>query len=122
MTSKIKLTDQAVDCAAAGVLAGAVGFAAAVLGSAALAALLAPLAFCVAYAVLCQVESEQVHRLAGFEPRAFDRPRHSPKFTNDGDTVIRLSERIGPTSVDGSAGDAGQALSDALAALKRSLR
>ena len=111
MLSGNNLGLKAIDCAAAAVLAVAIAFAAFVMATAALAFVLAPIAFILAYAGLGRVDSQRVHRLVEFEVQAFD-----------GDKVIRMFKRSAPRSADPATGDAGQALSDALAELKRSLR
>jgi len=122
----LTLSARQVDGAAATVLAAAVGFAAVVLGSVPLAAVLAPLAFALATAVLGRVEGERVHRLAGFELEALDPPRSSVAANGD-DTVVRLfgpatGAHPGVNAAAKDAGDARKALSAALANVRRSLR
>ena len=128
MTLEFKLGAQAVDGVAAAVLAVAVAFAAGALGTLALAALLAPPSFVLAYALLARVADQRVHRLAAFELQGLDPPRPSPEAVDDGKVVDLFGPRqpaiarSAPTADVGVGGDAGRALSEALAELSRSLR
>lgn len=90
-----------------------------------MAAFLAPPAFVLAFALLGKVADEPVHRLAGFELQAVDIPQPLSAVTDDDANVVRLFERTDPSGgapVTETGGDAGRALSEALAALRRSLR
>ena len=122
MRWQFKLGARALDGAAAAVLAGAVGFAAFDLGAAMLAFFLAPIAFVATCVVLGRVDGEPLHRLAGFELQALDAPRvtESARAAGD-DKVVFLFERSAPAGAVAAGDDAGQALSDAFARLKKSL-
>ena len=135
---------RAVDLAAAGVLAGAAGFAAAALASGAAAALIASAALACAYAGLRRIADDRPFALASFEPAPLDPVAldpAAPDWTAAGpqpgdETVVRLfdprqvhiarpsagSSDFAPPVPGQASGDAGQALSDALADLKRKLR
>jgi hypothetical protein len=120
-------TGKAIDFVAAGIFAGAVAFAAFALAGGVIAVALAPIAFLLAYSGLRRVGADRLHALADFELAPLDAPR-PPTETND-DKVVRLfgPQQLaiaGPSAVTprGVHEDAGQALSDALAQLKRSLR
>ena len=134
---------KAVDLAAASVLAGAAGFAAAVLASGSAPALLAALpasaAFALAYGGLRLIADNRPFALAHFDPVTFDPPALDvpAAAVQPGDeTVVRLfdprqlhiarpsagSPDFAPPVAGRAPDTAGQALSDALADLKRSLR
>ena len=118
---------KAIDLAAAGLFAGAVAFAASALAGGLIAVPLAPVAFCFAYTGLRRVDADRPHALADFKPAALDAPQCAEETSDH--KVVRL---FGPQQLviarpsaarpDGVPEDAGQALSDALAQLKRSLR
>lgn len=119
---------KAVDLAAAAVFAAAVAFASSALASSLLAALFAPLAFVVAYGGLRRVDADPPHALAKFALTPIDALQPAAEDTAD-HTVVRLFDprqlaiaRPSAASPGGVPEDAGQALSDALAQLKRSLR
>ena len=116
----------ALDGAAAAIFAAAAAFAASAVESGALAALIAPVAFVAAYAVLGQVDGARAFPLSGFELQPLGAPDFSVGAVDDG-KVVRLEPRqpaiARPSqSADGNPQDAGQALIDALAALKQALR
>ena len=125
MAWRYKFGARALDGVAAAILAAAVGYAVTQLAAVALVAVMTPPLFILVYAMLRQVEDEPLHRLAEFELQAIDSLRPSSAVKNDDKTVVRLFEQPDPTSAAPAAeaaGDAGQALSEALAALSRSLR
>jgi hypothetical protein len=136
MTLKFKLAARALDGAAAAILAAAVAYAVTVLAAVELAAAMTPPLFFLVYAVLRQIEDAPVHRLAEFQLQALDLPRPAPIAVDGDGTVVHLFEQTAPadgrsaTSPDDGApdravrdtGDAGRALSEALAALKSTLR
>lgn len=129
MMPRSKTATRALDGAAAAILAAAVGFAATAAGSVVVAVPLTLLVFVLAFAVLGQVADEPVHRLARFELQTFDcRPSPGPAAAGDPKVVCLFghdrpaSTVSGSGSNDGAApGDARRALSEALAALRRSL-
>ena len=125
MAWRCKLDARDVDGAAAAILAAAVGYAVTVLAAGALAAVMSPPLFILVYAMLRQVGHEPPHRLPEFQLQALDSPRPSSAVSNDDKTIVRLFEPPRPISAAPAAktaGDAGRALSEALAALRRSLR
>ena len=121
----------ALDGFAAGSLACAVAFAAAALASGLVAALLAPVALFVAFAGLRRIDAVQPRCLAAFELTTIEAPQDEAEDLHD-DNVVRLFDprqlaiarpsAASPGGVTDTRLDAGQALSDALAQLKRSLR
>ncbi len=116
----------AVDIAAAAVLAASVAFSASALGSGLLAAILAPLAFLGAFAALGRFDRAQAGPVAAFAVQPIDPPQ--PAAAADDGNVVRLFEprqlaiARPSAAVNPGSDDAGQALSEALAQLKRSLR
>jgi hypothetical protein len=129
MAFGIRVSATAIDCAAAAAFAAAVAFAAFVTMTTGLAALLGPLAFALAYAGLKRADGERPHRVAEFELEGFDWPPCSAAAMSEDDNVVCLfgpgqlaMARSAEGSAKGDAGDAGTALSDALAELRRSLR
>ena len=117
-----------MDCAAAAVFAAAVAYSASALASILAAALLGPAAFALAFAGLQRIKDEQLHDLALFDVEPIDPPGEVAEHTDD-ENVVRLFDprqvaiaRPSATPASESPKDAGQALSDALADLKRSLR
>ena len=126
MMVDFRLSAEAVDGAAAAVLAAAIGFAAFGLGTAMLAKVVAPMAFVVTSTVLGRVDGGPLYSLAEFEPQAFDRPRRSAAATSHDGNVVQLFDRAATNPADTAADHAGvdarHALSDALARLKQSLR
>ena len=118
-------TGKAIDLAAAGMLAAAVAFAAFALGGSLVALLGASTAFLVAYTALQRIDAGRAHAFADFE-LLLDPPQPITE-TND-DKVVQLfgpqrlaTARPPAACPRGVPEDAGQALSDALAQLKRSL-
>jgi hypothetical protein len=125
MAWRYKFGARALDGVAAAILAAAVGYAVIELAAVALAVVMTPPLFILVYAMLRQVEDEPLHRLAEFELQAIDSPRPASAVKNDDKTVVRLFDRSVSTSAARAVetgGNAGQALSEALAALSRSLR
>ena len=121
-------TGKAIDLAAAAIFAAAVAFASAMTANGLAAAALAPLALLLAYAGLRQVDAGRQVDVAAFELAPIDSPYDSAAEAND-DKVVRLFDprqlaiaRPSTASPGGAPEDAGQALSDALSQLKRSLR
>ena len=119
---------KAVDLAAAAVFAAAVAFALSALASVLFAALAAPLALVAVYRGLGRVDADPPHALAQFALTPIEARQPAAGKTAD-DRVVRLFEprqlaiaRPSAASPAGVPRDAGQALSDALAELKRSLR
>ena len=116
----------AVDIGAAAILAAAVAFSTLMLAGGVFAAVLAPLAFIVAYAALGRLDGAQARPIAAFAIQPIDPPQ--PSAAADDDNVVRLFEprqlaiARPSAAVDPGSHDAGQALSEALAQLKRSLR
>jgi hypothetical protein len=114
-----------VDGVAAAIFAAAVSFPASALGSGALAAGLAPIAFALVYIGLRRIDTS--HRLPHFELQPIDRAGPDDEALDDG-KVVRLfdSSELATTrpAASASAGrdDASAALTLALAELKRSLR
>lgn len=128
MTRVASSIGKAVDLAAAAVFAAAVAFALSALASGALAALTAPLAFIAVYLGLGRVSAGPLHAFAPFVLVPIDAPQPAAGEAAD-DNVVRLFDprqvaiaRPSAASRGGVPEDAGQALSDALAQLKRSLR
>jgi len=117
---------KAVDICAAAILAAAVAFSTWVLASGVSAAILAPIAFIVAYVALGRLDGAQPLPIAAFAIQPIDPPQ--PSAAADDDNVVRLFEprqlaiARPSAAVDPGSHDAGQALSEALAQLKRSLR
>ena len=126
MMVDFRLSAEAVDSAAAAVLAAAIGFAAFGLGTAMLAMVVAPLGFVVTSTVLGRVDGGPLYRLAEFDLQAFDRPRRSAATAPGEGNVVQLFDRSDTNPSDAAADlaavDARHALSDALARLKQSLR
>jgi hypothetical protein len=119
---------KAVDLAAAAVLAAAVAFASFMVGSALVGATLAPLALIVAYVGLTCIDDGGRIALADFQVTHIDARQEAAQDPND-EKVVQLFDprqvaiaRPSTASPGGVPEDAGQALSDALAQLKRSLR
>ena len=119
---------KAVDVAAAAIFTAAVAFALLALASGPVAALVAPLAFLAVYSSLRRMDAEPLHSLAEFALTPIDAPQPVAEETAY-DNVVRLFDprqlaiaRPSAASPGGVPRDAGQALSDALAQLKRSLR
>jgi len=117
------------DGAAAATLMAAVGFAAAALAGPLPAALLASMAFFVAFVGLGQVQGRPVHRLAQFELQALHVPGIAHAAVQAGEKVVNLFDPLRSAVVPRASrsavvpgGDAALALHDALAQLKRSLR
>ena len=127
MTWRLKDAGMAVDLAAAGMFAAATGFAAsALLGGT--ATMLAAPAFVLALGGLRRVDSGSCHGLPDFALAPVETPGDLAVEPGD-DTVVRLFDprqlaiaRPSAQSEGRAGADAGQALSDALAQLKRSLR
>ncbi len=129
-------TGKAVDLAAAAVFAAAIGFASSMLASGLVASTIAPLALLLVYAGLRRVDDGGLVSLAAFELTPIDPPQDVAPDANDDDAnedkVVRLfnprqlaiarPSAASPGGVTDTRLDAGQALSDALAQLKRSLR
>ncbi len=129
-------TGKAVDLAAAAVFAAAIGFASSMLASGLVASTIAPLALLLVYAGLRRVDDGGLVSLAAFELTPIDPPQDVAPDANDDDAnedkVVRLFDprqlaiarpsAASPGGVTDTRLDAGQALSDALAQLKRSLR
>lgn len=119
---------KAVDLSAAAIFAAAVAFASSALAGGTVAALIAPLAFVVVFFGLRRVDADPLHTLAEFALMPIDAPQPAEEETAD-KKVVRLFDprqlviaRPSAASPGGVPVDAGQALSDALAQLKRSLR
>lgn len=119
---------KAVDVAAAAVFAAAVAFAASALASGPAAALIAPFAFVAVYRGLGRVDANPPCALPEFVLTPIDAPPPAAGEAAD-KKVVRLFDprqlaiaRPSAASPGGVPEDAGQALSDALAQLKRSLR
>ena len=119
---------KAVDLAAAAVFVAAVAFALSALASGLAAAFIAPLVFLAVYRGLGRIDADPPHVFAAFAPMPIDALRPAAQEAND-DKVVRLFDprqvaiaRPSAASPGGVPEDAGQALSDALAQLKRSLR
>ena len=118
---------KAVDLAAGVVLAAAVAFASSMLASGLVGATLAPLAFIISYIGLRRIDDDRPVSLA-FEVTHIDAPEEAAQNADD-EKVVRLFDprqlaiaRHSMARPGGPPEDAGQALSDALAQLKRSLR
>ena len=118
--------ENALDCAAAVIFASAVAYCASIAASVMVGVLLAPLAFAVIFIGLSRVDGERRYQLADFALHPIE-PLFKDAVQQD-ETVVRL---FGPgplaiarssSSTDDPGPDAGQALSDALAQLKQSLR
>lgn len=121
-------TGKAIDFAAAAAFAAGVAFAALVLAGGLVALLGAPTAFLLAFTGLRRIDADRGHALAAFALPPLDAPRDEPDETSD-DNVVRLFDprqlaiaRPLAATPGGVPEDAGQALSDALAQLKRALR
>jgi hypothetical protein len=124
-------TGKAIDLGAAAIFAAAVAFASSMLASGAVAATIAPPALLLVYAGLRRVDDAEPATLAIFELTPIDAPQDAAPEAND-EKVVRLfnpaqlaiarPSAASPGGVTDTRLDAGQALSDALAQLKRSLR
>jgi hypothetical protein len=120
---------RALDCAAAAILAAAVAYSASALAGGLLAAFLAAGAFAVAFAALARIKDDRRHELAGFTIAPIDPPAQVSSQEGD-ENVVRLfdprqlaiARPLADNAGDASGNDAAQALSDALAQLKLSLR
>jgi hypothetical protein len=120
--------ERAVDLGAAGMFAAAVAVSASALATGLLAAVVGPAAFALAYSLLSRVDLRR-HELQASSVGLIAQPLREPEAMGDG-KVVRLFDRpppvTRPRAADAAAHDggqdAGQALSDALAQLKRSLR
>jgi hypothetical protein len=119
--------ERAVDLGAAGMFAAAVAVSASALATGLLAAVVAPVGFALVYSILSRVDLRR-HELQASNIGPIAQPLDEPEATEDG-KVVRLFDRspvARPRAADAAAHDggqdAGQALSDALAQLKRSLR
>lgn len=132
MMSRNERVETAVDCIAATAFAAAIAFAASATAGALFAAILTAAAFGLAYAGLARIGGGRPHALPNFDVPAIALPGESSTDADEGaadGTVVRLFEprqlviarpQTGP--VKELPDNGAQALSEALAKLKQSLR
>lgn len=120
---------RAIDCAAAALFAAAAAFCGWAVAGGGLAALVAPVAFGLAFAGLTRIEAERLYPVAHFELGTIDPPQCADDAIDDGRVVrlfdprqLAIARPSGISADNGVPPDASQALSDALAELKRALR
>ena len=130
MSRVINHAETAVDCTAAAVLSAAVAFACVSLHAEALAVVVAPLAFGAAFAGLRRIDAGGVnYPQMRFAPAALDLPSGPSAEIHSSSDVVRLFNprqlaiaRASGLDAAGEPADASQALSDALAQVRRALR